>query len=150
MVGAMIGTLVAMRAPISGAMGGCQSEIGVASAMTAASLVQLAGGTAKQVVHAFALVMKNILGLVCDPVGGPVEIPCIKRNAIGVATAFAGADMALAGIESAIPPDEVITALVNVQKLLPFELRGSMMGGLASTPTANILKNQWRNMIQHH
>ncbi|WP_323720685.1 L-serine ammonia-lyase, iron-sulfur-dependent, subunit alpha [Acetomicrobium sp.] len=150
LVGAMIGTLVAMRAPVSGAMGGCQSEIGVASAMTAASLVQLAGGTAKQVVHAFALVMKNILGLVCDPVGGPVEIPCIKRNAIGVATAFAGADMALAGIESAIPPDEVITALVNVQKLLPFELRGSMMGGLASTPTANILKNQWRNMIQHH
>ena len=94
----MIGALVAMRAPVSGAMGGCQSEIGVASAMTAASLVQLAGGTAKQVVQAFALVMKNMLGLVCDPVGGPVEIPCIKRNAIGVVAAFAGADMALAGI----------------------------------------------------
>ena len=147
LVGAMIGALVAMRAPVSGAMGGCQSEIGVASAMAAASLVQLAGGTAKQVVHAFALVMKNILGLVCDPVGGPVEIPCIKRNAIGVVAAFAGADMALAGIESAIPPDEVITALVSVQKLLPFELRGSMLGGLASTPTANTLKERWLNMI---
>jgi len=147
LVGAMIGALVAMRAPVSGAMGGCQSEIGVASAMAAASLVQLAGGTARQVVHAFALAMKNILGLVCDPVGGPVEIPCIKRNAIGVVAAFAGADMALAGIESAIPPDEVITALVNVQKLLPFELRGSMLGGLASTPTADMLKERWLNMI---
>lgn len=149
LVGAMIGALVAMRAPVSGAMGGCQSEIGVASAMTAASLVQLAGGTAKQVVHAFALVMKNMLGLVCDPVGGPVEIPCIKRNTIGVVAAFAGADMALAGIESAIPPDEVVTALINVQKLLPFELKGSMLGGLASTPTADRLKDQWLNMLHY-
>jgi len=149
LVGAMIGALVAMRAPVSGAMGGCQSEIGVASAMTAASLVQLAGGTAKQVVQAFALVMKNMLGLVCDPVGGPVEIPCIKRNAIGVVAAFAGADMALAGIESAIPPDEVVAALINVQNLLPFELKGSMLGGLASTPTADRLKDQWLNMLHY-
>ncbi len=139
----MTGALIAMRAPVSGALGGCQSEIGVASAMTAAALAQLSGGTAKEVVHASSLALKNILGLICDPVAGPVEIPCIKRNAIGVANAFAASDMAIAGIESIIPPDEVVDALINVQKLLPVELRGSMRGGLASTPTAQKLKDKW-------
>ncbi|HCA40092.1 MAG TPA: L-serine ammonia-lyase, iron-sulfur-dependent, subunit alpha [Aminobacterium sp.] len=143
LVAAMTGALIAMRAPVSGALGGCQSEIGVASAMTAAALAQLSGGTAKEVVHASSLALKNILGLICDPVAGPVEIPCIKRNAIGVANAFAASDMAIAGIESIIPPDEVVDALINVQKLLPVELRGSMRGGLASTPTAQKLKDKW-------
>lgn len=143
LAGAVMGVLIAMRAPVSGALGGCQSEIGVASAMTAASLVQLAGGTPRQVAHATALALKNILGLVCDPVAGPVEIPCIKRNGIGVGNAFAAADMALAGIESVIPPDEVIDALINVQQGLPRELRGTLTGGLASTPTAQRLKKEW-------
>ena len=105
---AIMGTLIAMKASLSGSIGGCQAEIGVASAMGASALVQLLGGDSKQVAHGMALALKNILGLICDPVAGPVEIPCIKRNGIGVANAFAAADMALAGLESAIPPDEVI------------------------------------------
>ncbi|WMI71604.1 L-serine ammonia-lyase, iron-sulfur-dependent, subunit alpha [Aminobacterium sp. MB27-C1] len=143
LVAAMVGALIAMRAPVSGALGGCQSEIGVASAMTASALAQLSGGSESQIVHAASLALKNILGLICDPVAGPVEIPCIKRNAIGVANAYAAGDMAVAGIESIIPPDEVVGALINVQKLLPVELRGSMRGGLASTPTAEKLKEKW-------
>lgn len=140
---AMMGTLIAMRASLSGTKGGCQAEIGVASAMAASALVQLSGGTPRQVAHGMALALKNILGLICDPVAGPVEIPCIKRNSIGVANAFAAADMSLAGLESAIPPDEVIDALVNTQQLLPPELKGTMIGGLGSTPTAKRLKREW-------
>lgn len=141
--GAMTGVLVAKRAPVSGALGGCQSEIGVSSAMAAAALAQLAGGSAKQVQEAYALALKNVLGLVCDPVAGPVEVPCIKRNAIGVANAFAAADMALAGIESIIPPDEVLDALINTQQYLPRELRGMMSGGLCATKKAHELKDWW-------
>lgn len=144
---AISGVLVAMRTSLSGSIGGCQAEIGVASAMTAAALVQLVGGTPRQVAHGMALALKNILGLICDPVAGPVEIPCIKRNGIGVGNALAAADMALAGIESAIPPDEVIGALENTQKLLPPELRGTMRGGLGSTPTAIRLKEEWNQRI---
>jgi L-serine dehydratase len=144
---AVVGALIAMRAPVSGALGGCQSEIGVASAMTAASMAHLGGGSPSQTIHAAALALKNILGLICDPVAGPVEIPCIKRNGIGVGNAFAAADMALAGIESAIPPDEVIDALINVQALLPRELRGTLIGGLASTPTAKRLKRKWDEIL---
>lgn len=143
LVAAAVGVLVAMRAPISGALGGCQSEIGVASAMTAAGLAQLGGGTPEQVVHAAAIALKNLLGLICDPVAGPVEIPCIKRNAVGVSNAFAAADMALAGITSRIPPDEVIDALINVQGLLHPDLRGNLRGGLASTATGMALKEEW-------
>ncbi len=144
---AVTGTLIAMRASLSGSIGGCQAEIGVASAMAAAALVQLAGGTPSQTAHGMALALKNILGLICDPVAGPVEIPCIKRNGVGVANAFAAADMALSGLESAIPPDEVIGALVNTQQLLPSELRGTMKGGLGSTPTAMRLKEEWSRKI---
>jgi L-serine dehydratase len=147
LAGAIMGVLIAMRAPVSGALGGCQSEIGVASAMTAASLAQLAGGTPRQIAHATTLALKNILGLICDPVAGPVEVPCIKRNAVGVANALAAADMALAGIESVIPHDEVIDALVNVQKLLPTDLRGTLKGGLASTPTAQYLQERWDALL---
>ncbi|MFA0889857.1 MAG: L-serine ammonia-lyase, iron-sulfur-dependent, subunit alpha [Synergistales bacterium] len=146
--GAMVGVLVAARAPVSGALGGCQSEIGVASAMAASALVQLGGGSPEAVCHGAALALKNLLGLICDPVGGPVEIPCIKRNSVGVANAFAAADMAIAGIRSAIPPDEVVTALRNVQTLLPTELRGTMKGGLGVTETAARLKEEWLGRIR--
>ncbi|MCX7027224.1 MAG: L-serine ammonia-lyase, iron-sulfur-dependent, subunit alpha [Spirochaetes bacterium] len=149
LVAAMIGTLIAMRASLSGSIGGCQSEIGVASAMAAGSLIQIAGGTPDQVSQAVAFALKNILGLICDPVAGPVEIPCIKRNSIGVANAFAAADMALSELQSAIPADEVIGALVNTQKLLPGELKGTMIGGLASTPTALCIKKEWEHRVYY-
>ena len=144
----MTGVLIAKRAPVSGALGGCQSEIGVASAMAAAGLVQLAGGTPLQCCEAMALALKNILGLICDPVAGPVEIPCIKRNAIGVGNAYVAADMALAGIRSVIPSDEVVDALINTQQLLPRELRGTLVGGLASTKTARQLKDVWYKRME--
>jgi L-serine dehydratase len=99
------------------------------------------------VAHGTALALKNILGLICDPVGGPVEIPCIKRNGIGVGNALAAADMALAGVESIIPPDEVIDALINTQQHLPTALRGTLSGGLASTKTAQRLKDEWQKKI---
>ena len=148
LVAAMTGVLIAKRAPVSGALGGCQSEIGVASAMAAAGLVQLAGGTPLQCCEAMALALKNILGLICDPVAGPVEIPCIKRNTIGVGNAYVAADMALAGIRSVIPPDEVVDALINTQQLLPRELRGTLIGGLASTKTARQLKDVWYKRME--
>ncbi len=139
----LFGAIIASRAPISGALGGCQSEIGVASAMAAAALVQIGGGNVEDAAHAMALALKSLLGLICDPVAGPVEVPCIKRNAVGVANAFSAADMALAGIRSVIPPDEVIDALRNVQLLMPSELRGTTRGGLGVTRTAERLKAEW-------
>jgi len=148
LVAAGIGVIIAYKAAISGAMGGCQSEVGVASAMAAAAIVQLAGGNSEQVVQAMALALKNILGLVCDVVAGPVEVPCIKRNVVGVANAFAVADMALAGIQSIIPPDEVIVALRNVQTLMPMELRDTTLGGLGITETAKRLKKEWLERIK--
>lgn len=136
LVAAAVGVLVAMRAPISGAIGGCQSEIGVASAMTAAGLAQLGGrdsGTGyPRGGHRPQEPSRAHLAI---PWPGPVEIPCIKRNAVGVSNAFAAADMALAGIASRIPPDEVVDALINVQGLLHPDLRGNLRGGLASTAT---------------
>lgn len=148
LVAAGIGLVIAYKAPISGAIGGCQSEIGVASAMAAAAIVQLGGGNSEQVTQAMALALKNILGLVCDTVAGPVEVPCIKRNIIGVANAFAVADMALAGIKSIIPPDEVIDALRNIQILMPMELKDTTLGGLGSTETAKRLKKEWFEKIK--
>jgi L-serine dehydratase len=148
LVASIIGLIIANKAPISGAMGGCQSEVGVASAMAASAIVQLAGGSSEQVVQAMSLALKNLFGLVCDTVAGPVEVPCIKRNVIGVANAFAVADMALAGIKSIIPPDEVIDALRNIQILMPVELRDTTLGGLGSTETAKKLKKEWLEKIQ--
>jgi len=148
LVAAGIGVVIAYTVPISGAMGGCQSEVGVASAMAAAAIVQLAGGNSEQVVQAMALALKNLFGLVCDVVAGPVEVPCIKRNVIGVANAFAVADMALVGIKSIIPPDEVIVALRNIQTLMPMELRDTMLGGLGITKTAKRLKKEWLEKIK--
>lgn len=130
------GLIIANNASISGAAGGCQAEIGSAGAMAAAAAVLTAGGTPEQAGHACAIALKNLMGLVCDPVAGLVEIPCVKRNAIGAANAVISCDMALAGIESRIPCDEVISAMFEVGKELPISLRETAMGGLAKTPTA--------------
>ena len=134
-----LGMALARNASISGAEGGCQAECGSASAMAAAALCELCGGTPAMIGHSVAIALKNILGLVCDPVAGLVEIPCEKRNASGVANAFVAAELALAGIESAIPVDEVILAMKRVGDALPTALRETAEGGLAATPTAQAL-----------
>lgn len=138
-VAAGFGQVIATRASISGAEGGCQAEIGSASAMSAAALVHLRGGSPEQMAWACATALQNLLGLVCDPVGGLVEIPCIKRNVIGAVGALSAADLALAGIENIIPCDEVIDAMGAVGRALPSSLRETGEGGLAATPTARRL-----------
>ena len=136
------GMVIAQNASIAGAEGGCQAECGSAAAMAAAALVELMGGTPQQCAHACALAIKNQLGLVCDPVAGLVEIPCIKRNVSGVAIAFSSAEMALAGIESKIPADECIGAMREVGCSIPSALRETAKGGLAATPTGERLREQ--------
>lgn len=131
-----IGQVVAARAYIAGASGGCQAEIGTASAMAAGALTALGGGTPSQITHAVAMALKNLLGLVCDPVGGLVEVPCVKRNVIGSVNALSAADMALAGIISRIPPDQVIDAMREVGDQMHPSLRETGQGGLANTPAA--------------
>lgn len=137
-----IGMVIAERASVSGAQGGCQAECGAAAAMAAAALVELRGGTPAQCAHACAMAIKNQLGLVCDPVAGLVEIPCIKRNVSGVAVAFTSAEMALAGIGSRIPADECIDAMRAVGDSMPCALKETAQGGLAVTPTGQRLKEQ--------
>ena len=137
-----IGAVIAYRASISGAAGGCQSEIGTASAMAAGALVSLRGGTNEQIGHAVAMALKNLMGLVCDPVAGLVEVPCVKRNVIGAVNAISAADMALAGIESRIPVDEVIDAMGEVGRRMPVEFRETALGGLAATPTGKAVKER--------
>ncbi|HBP38211.1 MAG TPA: L-serine ammonia-lyase, iron-sulfur-dependent, subunit alpha [Clostridiales bacterium] len=132
---AAIGLVIAGRASLSGAEGGCQAECGSAAAMAAGALVELMGGTPQMVAQACAIALKNVLGLVCDPVAGLVEIPCVKRNASGAANAILAANLALAGIESAIPADEVIDAMRSVGNLMAAALRETAEGGLAATPT---------------
>lgn len=136
---AAIGMIIASMATISGAEGGCQAECGSAAAMAAAAIVEMVGGTPQQVGHACAFAIKNILGLVCDPVAGLVEVPCVKRNAMGVANAFVAANLALAGIESMIPVDEVIGAMKSVGSMMPACLRETAEGGLANTLTGRKL-----------
>lgn len=137
-----IGMVIARNASIAGAQGGCQAECGSASAMAAAALVELAGGTPQQAAHACAMAIKNQLGLVCDPVAGLVEIPCIKRNVSGIAIAFTSAEMALAGVESKIPVDECVLAMRQVGDMLPCSLKETAQAGLAATPTGIRLKKQ--------
>lgn len=137
-----IGLVIAQQATIAGAEGGCQAECGAAAAMAAAALVELRGGTPTQCAHAVAIALKNQLGLVCDPVAGLVEVPCIKRNAAGVMCAITAADMALAGIKSVIPADEVVVAMGEVGAALPCSLRETAQGGLAATPTGLRLAEQ--------
>lgn len=137
-----IGAVIAYRASISGAAGGCQAEIGTASAMAAGALVSLRGDTNEQIGHAVAMALKNLMGLVCDPVAGLVEVPCVKRNVIGAVNAISAADMALAGIESRIPVDEVIDAMGEVGRRMPVEFRETALGGLAATPTGKAVKER--------
>ncbi len=129
-----IGQVVAAKASIAGAAGGCQAEIGTASAMGAAALCYLGGGSAQAVCHAAAIAIKSMLGLVCDPIAGLVEVPCVKRNAAGAMIAMSSADMALAGIRSAVPPDEVILAMREVGDKMDVSLKETGVGGLAGTP----------------
>jgi len=131
-----IGYIVTNNATVSGAEGGCQAETGTASAMAAAALVELLGGTPEQALSAASFTLKNILGLVCDPVAGLVELPCAKRNALGVSNAMLSADMALAGIETKIPFDEVVKAMYRVGKKMHPDLKETAEGGIADTPTA--------------
>jgi L-serine dehydratase len=137
-----IGMVITKIAGVSGASGGCQAECGSASAMAAAAVVELAGGTAEQSAHACAIALKNILGLVCDPVAGLVEVPCVKRNAGGAANALAAIDLALAGIKSVIPVDEVIQAMRQIGQAMPTALKETSLGGLAITPTGCRLAKQ--------
>ena len=133
-VAGAIGQVIAAKASIAGAAGGCQAEIGTASAMAAGALCYLAGGSAQAVCHAAAIAIKSLLGLVCDPIAGLVEVPCVKRNAAGAMIAMSSADMALAGIRSAVPPDEVILAMREVGDRMDVSLRETGLGGIAGTP----------------
>ncbi len=136
------GFVVANNAFISGAAGGCQAEIGSAGAMASAAIVEMAGGTPQQSAEAFAITLKNMLGLVCDPVAGLVEVPCVKRNALGSSQAIVSADLALAGVKSRIPADEVIGAMYRIGRQMPSSLRETGEGGLADTPTGRLLKEK--------
>ncbi len=148
-----IGIIIAHGATISGAVGGCQAEVGAASAMAACALVELTGGSTDASIQAAAIALKNVLGLVCDPVGGLVEVPCSKRNAMGVANAIAAADLAKAGISSVIPFDEVVLAMKQVGQQLPFELKETSKGGVAVSKTAKeinkAIKKQTKQMFDN-
>lgn len=134
-----IGVIIAQNATVSGAEGGCQAEVGAASAMAASALTEIAGADVDACLNAAAIALKNVLGLVCDPVAGLVEVPCSKRNAMGVANAIAAADMACAGITSVIPFDEVVQAMKEVGRALPFELKETAKGGVARSKTAKAI-----------
>ena len=134
-VAAGIGEIIAKRASISGAKGGCQAEIGSASCMAAGALAYLQGGDEEVIANASALALKNLLGLTCDPVAGLVEIPCVKRNVVGAVNAVTSSDLALMGIKSKIPVDEVIDAMANIGDLMPKCLKETSEAGLATTPT---------------
>lgn len=145
-----IGWVIANNSFISGAEGGCQAEVGSAIGMAAGALVELRGGTPEQSIHAVGLTLKNSLGLICDPVGGLVEIPCIVRNGFGAVTALAAADMAMAGVLSVIPSDEVVQAMLEVGSAMPAKHRETAKGGLAQTPTGKKIMNQlYRNKKGH-
>ena len=141
-VAGAIGQVVAKKASIAGAAGGCQAEIGTASAMAAGALCYLAGGDASAVCHAAAIAIKSLLGLVCDPIAGLVEVPCVKRNAAGALLAMSSADMALAGIRSAVPPDEVIDAMRDVGDKMDVSLRETGIGGVAGTPFGQMISEK--------
>ena len=140
-----IGMIIARNASIAGASGGCQAETGSAAAMAASALTELRGGTPEMCLHAAAIALKNVMGLVCDPVAGLVECPCIKRNAIGAANAVLCSDMVMAGIESIIPFDEVVTAMRNVGRMMHPDLRETARGGIAATPTAQRIAEKIRS-----
>lgn len=137
-----IGMVIDQNASIAGAQGGCQAECGTAAGMAAGALVELAGGTPQQVGNAVALAIKNLLGLVCDPVAGLVEVPCVKRNGFAAIVAMLAADMTMAGVDSVIPVDEVIEAMNSIGKAIPKSLRETSEGGLAVTKTAQAIEKK--------
>lgn len=141
-VAAGFGQIIAHRATLAGAEGGCQAEVGAASAMAAAGLTHLKGGTPAQCADAAAMALGNLLGLVCDPVAGLVELPCVKRNVVGAVNAVSCANMALAGVSFQIPFDEVVDAMARVGTLLSVDLRETGIGGLAGTPTGKAIAAQ--------
>ncbi|HEY8363812.1 MAG TPA: L-serine ammonia-lyase, iron-sulfur-dependent, subunit alpha [Tissierellaceae bacterium] len=137
-----IGEIIAKNATVSGAEGGCQAECGSAAAMAAGAIVEMAGGSPEASFHAASFALVNILGLVCDPIGGLVEYPCALRNAYGVINALISADLALAGVKSLVPFDEVVEAMYKVGKMMPEPLRETALGGLAATPTGENIKRR--------
>ncbi len=137
-----VGSIIALSANISGAAGGCQNEIGVASSMGAAGVAYMMGGSTRVCIHAAAIALKNTLGLVCDPVGGLVEVPCVKRNALFAVHGLTAAQLALAGVESAIPMDEIVEAMVRIGRSLPRGLRETAEGGLATTDTGRAIASR--------
>lgn len=137
-----IGGIIASRATLAGAEGGCQAEVGAASAMAAGALVCLLGGGGEAAANAAALALKNLLGLACDPVAGLVEVPCVKRNVVGAVNAVSAAEMTMAGIASRIPPDEVIDAMRSIGKRMDAGIRETGTGGLAGTPTAQMIRKR--------
>jgi L-serine dehydratase len=141
-VAGLIGAVVAERASLSGAEGGCQAETGAAAGMAAGAAVEMLGGTPRQALHAVALAQQGTLGLVCDPLGGLVELPCVFRNATGAAIALAAIEMALAGIEFAIPADEVIDTMGTIGREMDVRYRETAGGGLAATPTGRRLAKE--------
>ena len=149
-VAAGFGQIIATRSSISGAEGGCQAEIGTASAMAATALTHLGGGTGQMCSYACAMALSNLMGLVCDPIAGLVEIPCVQRNVIGAVNALSCANMALAGIEHKIPADEVIDAIRAVGDSMSSDLKETARGGLASTPTARTIVKELIRKNQFH
>ncbi|NLY31406.1 MAG: L-serine ammonia-lyase, iron-sulfur-dependent, subunit alpha [Firmicutes bacterium] len=137
-----VGIIIARNATLAGAEGGCQAECGSAAAMASAAVVEMMGGTPEQALNAAAIVIKNVLGLVCDPVAGLVEVPCAKRNVAGTVSALTTADLVMSGVASKIPFDEVVEAMYRVGRQMPAELRETALGGVAITPTALRLKKE--------
>ena len=137
-----VGLIIAEGATLSAAKGGCQAEVGAGVAMAAAGLTEMRGGSPEQCFHAAAMGLKSYLGLACDPLGGLVEVPCIKRNAIGCMAAIGASDMAIAEVESFIPFDEVVEAMKNIAKIMSPKLRETALGGLAVTKTGNMIKRK--------
>jgi L-serine dehydratase len=145
-----IGEVIARNACVAGAVGGCQAECGTAAAMAAAAVTELMGGSPDQAAQAAALCLKNVLGLVCDPVAGLVEVPCVKRNGFYAVVALTAAEMALAGIVSVIPPDEVVAAMNEIGRLLPVSLKETSEGGLAKTETGKAIQQRLEKAMQEH
>lgn len=137
-----VGAIVVKNATVAGAVGGCQAECGVAAAMAAAAAVEMSGGTPQMAMNAFSLVLINVMGLVCDPIAGLVQVPCAQRNASQAINAIICADMALAGMECIVPADEVVEAMYRVGGQMPPSLRETAEGGLAATPTAKKIQEQ--------
>lgn len=148
LIAAAVGVVIGRLCSFSGGTTGCQSEVGIGAALGAAGSVYLAGGSNEAAIHAAALALKNVQGLSCDCPASPVEIPCIKRNAMGVSVALMASELALAGVRSVLPPDDIVIAFADTQKWMPTELCNANIGGLAATPYAKVLKEKWNKRLE--